>query len=174
MDNKIFTSKPRSMVTVLVRCYDIGSLIAFLAMMGCIMIEVFCRNIIHMPTTWAEEASRFFCVWTVFLGSASAWYRGSHIIIHVLISRLAGRIKLIFQIVIELLTAIFLVSIWFGGLLIMKINYPVKTTALEVSITYFYLGLFLGVTGIIVFHFNAMGETIRQLKGLTAPSGERG
>ena len=66
-------------MTVLVRFYDIGSLIAFLSMMGCIMIEVFSRNIIHMPTTWAEEASRFFCVWTVFLGSASAWYR-SHLL----------------------------------------------------------------------------------------------
>jgi len=67
-----------------------------------------------------------------------------------------------------------LVSVWFGGLLIMKINYPIKTTALEISITYFYLGLFLGVTGIIVFHFNAMGETFRQLKGSTASSGEIG
>ena len=162
------------MVTALVRFYDIGSLIAFLAMMGCIMIEVFSRNIIHLPTTWAEESSRFFCVWTVFLGSASAWYRGSHIVIHVLISRLTGRAKLFLQIVVEILTAIFLVSVWFGALFIMKINYPIKTTALEISITYFYLGLFLGVTGIIVFHFNAMGETIRQLKGSTASSGEKG
>ena len=160
-------------MTVLVRFYDIGSLIAFLSMMGCIMIEVFSRNIIHMPTTWAEEASRFFCVWTVFLGSASAWYRGSHIVIHVLTSRLTGRAKLFLQFIVEILTAIFLASVWFGGLLIMKINYPVKTTALEISITYFYLGLFLGVTGIIVFHFNAMGKTIRQLKGPTALIGEK-
>ena len=162
-------------MTVLLRCYDIGSLITFLGMMGCIMIEVFCRNIIHMPTTWAEEASRFFCVWTVFLGSASAWHRGSHIIIHVLTSRLTGRAKLFLQVFVEILTAIFLVSIWFGALFIMKINYPVKTTALEISITYFYLGLFLGITGIVIFHVNAMGETIRQLKGgATLSSGEKG
>lgn len=161
-------------MAVLVRFYDIGSLVAFLGMMGCIMIEVFCRNIIHMPTTWAEEASRFFCVWTVFLGSASAWYRGSHIVIHVLTSRLTGRAKLFLQIIVEVLTAIFLVSIWFGALLIMKINYPVKTTALEISITYFYLGLFLGITGIVIFHVNAMGGTIRQLKGLPLSSGEKG
>ena len=117
-------------MTTLARFYDIGSLVAFLAMMGCIMIEVFSRNIIYMPTTWAEEASRFFCVWTVFLGSAGAWFRGSHIVIHVLISRLTGRAKLFLQIIVEILTAIFLVSVWFGSLLIMKINYPIKTTAL--------------------------------------------
>ena len=160
-------------MTVLVRFYDIGSLITFLGMMGCIMIEVFSRNIIHLPTTWAEEASRFFCVWTVFLGSASAWYRGSHIVIHVLISRLKGRVKLYLQIIVETLTAVFLISIWFGTLFIMKINYPVKTTALEISITYFYLGLFLGVTGIVVFHMNAMGGTFRHLKAPTLSLGEK-
>ena len=162
------------MLAALVRFYDIGSLVAFLAMMGCIMIEVFSRNIIHMPTTWAEESSRFFCVWTVFLGSASAWYRGSHIVIHVLISRLTGKTKLVLKVIVEILTLIFLVSIWFGALFIMKINYPVKTTALEISITYFYLGLFLGVTGIIIFHFNVMGETFRHLKGTLISSVERG
>ena len=63
------------MVSRLVRFYDIGALAAFLAMMACVLLEVVTRNIIHIPTPWAEESSRFFCVWTVFLGSASAWFR---------------------------------------------------------------------------------------------------
>ena len=138
------------------RFYDWGALIAFCAMMGCILIEVFSRNVIKMPTTWAEESSRLFCVWSVFLGSASAWYRGAHIIIHVLVSRLAGRVKLSLKILVDILTTIFLVAVWIGTLLIMQISYPAKTTALEISISYFYLGLFLGMTGIIIFHFNNM------------------
>ena len=154
-----------SKLKYIVRFYDWGALISFCSMMGCILIEVFSRNVIHMPTTWAEEASRLFCVWSVFLGSASAWFRGAHIIIHVLVSRLTGRVKLSLQTFVDVLTAIFLVSVWFGTIYIMKINYPTKTTALEISISYFYLGLFLGLTGMIIFHINTMIVTIRQMVG---------
>ncbi len=152
----------------LVRFYDWGALISFCAMMGCILIEVVCRNLLQMPTTWAEEASRLFCVWSVFLGSASAWFRGAHIIIQVLITRLSGRAKLSFQIMVDILTAIFLVSVWSGTALIMKISYYQKTTGLQISISYFYLGLFLGLTGMIVFHFNDMIRTFRKGSGAAA------
>ena len=49
----------------LVRFFDTGALICFVAMMGCVILEVFTRNVIHIPTTWAEESSRFFFVWSV-------------------------------------------------------------------------------------------------------------
>jgi TRAP-type C4-dicarboxylate transport system permease small subunit len=146
----------------LVRLYDWGALISFSAMMACILTEVIFRNLLQMPTTWAEEASRLFFIWSVFLGSASAWFRGAHIIIHVLVSRLFGRVKLSFKMAVDVLTAVFLVSIWVGTIFIMQISYHQKTTALEISISYFYLALFLGLTGMIIFHFNDMIGTIRK------------
>ena len=148
---------------ILPRFYDIGALICFCLMMACILIEVVSRNLIHVPTTWAEESSRLFCVWCVFLGAASAWYRGAHIVIHVFIDRLPGRARWSIQALVDVLTAVFLVSVWVGTLYIMKISYPSKTTALEVSISYFYLGLFMGLTGIVIFHVNAMVVNIRKL-----------
>ena len=42
-----------------------------LAMMSCVLLEVVTRNIIHIPTPWAEESSRFFCVWTVLFSGPS-------------------------------------------------------------------------------------------------------
>ena len=152
----------------LVRFYDWGALISFSAMMACILIEVLFRNLLQMPTTWAEESSRLFFIWSVFLGSASAWFRGVHIVIQVLVSRLIGRVKLYLKIAVDVLTAIFLVSIWIGTILIMQISYHQKTTALQISVSYFYLALFLGLTGMIIFHFNDMICTIR--KGLGAPA----
>jgi TRAP-type C4-dicarboxylate transport system permease small subunit len=149
------------MKTIL-RCYDIGALISFCAMMGCILIEVVCRNILHLPTTWAEEASRLFCVWSVFLGSASAWFRKSHIVIDVLPRRLRGRSQLTLRLIIDLLSAIFLIAIWFGTLSIMKVSYPSKTTALEISISYFYLGVFFGLTGMTIFHLVQLKEAAGQ------------
>jgi len=147
----------------LLRFYDIGALICFCAMLACALIEVVSRNVIYLPTTWAEESSRFFCVWTVFLGSASAWFRGSHIVINILPRRLTGRVKLLLQLAIEIITAIFLLAVWFGTFFIMKISYPAKTTALEISISYFYLGFFIGFTGMILFHIDTLRGTVRNL-----------
>ncbi|MBI9083475.1 MAG: TRAP transporter small permease subunit [Desulfobacterales bacterium] len=147
----------------LVRFYDISALVVFAAMMACVLLEVVTRNILHIPTTWAEESSRLFCVWAVFLGSASAWYRNAHIVINIIPRRLSGLPKLALQLFNQTLSAIFILCVWFGTLFIMFIQYPAKTTALEISISFFYLGVFVGVTGIVIFHGQIMKQTISDL-----------
>lgn len=156
---------------ILLKLYDGGALACFLGMMGCVLIEVVARNILQYPTTWAEESSRFFCVWTVFLGSASAWYRGSHILINILPRHLKGRSYYGLKLLLDILCALFLLAVWFGTLSIMIISYPSKTTALEISISYFYLGLFLGCTGMLIFHAQQLTVTVKKfLSREPAPS----
>ncbi len=157
----------------ILRFYDIGALICFCAMMGCILIEVVSRNILHLPTTWAEEASRLFCVWSVFLGSASAWRRKAHIVIDVVLRRLKGRAHLTLRLIVDLLSGIFLVAIWSGTLSIMKISYPSRTTALEISISYFYLGVFVGLTGMIIFHSVQIKEAAAEWINYRPPRKQR-
>jgi TRAP-type C4-dicarboxylate transport system permease small subunit len=40
-------------------------------------------------------------------------------------------------------------------------QYTAKTTALEISISWFYLGLFLGSSGMLIFHLHLMIRTLR-------------
>ncbi len=136
----------------IVRMFDIGALICFVVMMGCVLLEVVTRNIIHMPTTWVEELSRFMCVWTVFLGAASAWFRGTHIAIDVLPRRFSGISQKLLIGSSQILSGIFLLCGWVGSILIMREQYQAKTTALEISISWFYLALFIGFSGMILFH----------------------
>ena len=154
---------------LIVRFFDIGALICFSTMMGLVLLEIFARNVIHFPTTWAQESSRLLLIWTVFLGSASAWYRGSHIVINVVPRRISGRPKLILQLFIQIMTGIFLLSAWGGNLLIMFLNYEGKSTALEISIAYFYLGVFIGLTGMLIFLFPQIAQTLRELKAYQEP-----
>jgi TRAP-type C4-dicarboxylate transport system permease small subunit len=146
----------------LLRFYDGAALCCFFAMMGCVLIEVASRNIFYLATPWAEEASRLFCVWSVFLGAASAWARGSHIVIDIVPRRLRGRTQLALRLFIQIVSGIFIVSIAWGTLSIMKISYPSKTTALEISISYFYLGLCIGLFGILAFHSQIVIRTVAQ------------
>ena len=143
------------------RFFDIGALICFVAMTCCVLLEVVARNIIHFPTTWAEELSRFLCVWTVFLGAAGAWARGSHIVINVLPRRLSGIPKKTLLLFTDALSAVFILCVWVGSIYIMYEQFEAKTTALEISISWFYLALFVGSTGLLVFHARQIVGTIR-------------
>ncbi len=145
----------------LIKAYDIGALFCFCAMMGCVLLEVVARNIVHFPTTWAEELSRFMCVWTVFLGAAAAWARSTHIVINILPRRLKGLPKRILTTMNQGLSGIFILCVWVGAILIMIEQYEAKTTALEISISWFYLGLSIGSTGMLIFHLHLMIRTIR-------------
>ena len=145
----------------LIKVYDMGALICFCAMMGCVLLEVVARNIVHFPTTWAEELSRFMCVWTVFLGAAAAWARNTHIVINILPRRLTGLPQRMLTLMNQTLSGIFILCVWVGAILIMFEQYEAKTTALEVSISWFYLGLFAGSTGMLIFHLHLMIRSIR-------------
>ena len=149
---------------ILVRIFDFTALACFSAMMVCVLTEVVARNIIEVPTTWVEELSRLLFIYTIFIGSASAWFRGSHIIIDILPRRLKPRPQRILKVVTELMTLIFLLCTWGGAIYMMLYNYSATSTALEISISYFYLGLFIGVTGIIIFHIRQIAETVTGFK----------
>mgnify|MGYP001059539533 FL=1 len=155
----------------LVRAYDAGALLCFAAMMACVLLEVVARNIIHFPTTWAEELSRFMCVWTVFLGSAAAWYRGAHIVVNVLPRRLKDRPKKFLMLLIHALSGVFLLCVWVGSIQIMFSQHHVKTSAMEISISWFYLGLFVGSSGMLIFHAQQLLQTIRTDAAAGFPKG---
>lgn len=146
----------------LIRVYDTGALICFCAMMGCVLLEVVARNLLHFPTTWAEELSRFMCVWTVFLGAAAAWARNTHIVIDILPRRLKGQSKRMLTMLNQTLSGIFILCVWAGSIYIIIEQYVAKTTALEISIGWFYLGLLVGASGMLIFHLHQMIRTFRR------------
>ena len=145
---------------------------SFLLMMLCVVIEVFGRNVLTLPTPWAEESSRLFCVWSVFLGTASAWRRGAHIAINVIPRRLSGRMKYALELFVEVLSGLFLAALWCGTLKIMQVSYPAKTTALEISISYFYLALAVGLLGTVIFQADTILQSFRGLLNPPVPQPE--
>jgi TRAP-type C4-dicarboxylate transport system permease small subunit len=106
------------------------------------------------------------CVWCVFLGSASAWARGAHIVINVLPHRLKGVSRKALLVFGQSLSAVFLICVWLGGIQIMVEQHEAKTTALEISISWFYLGLFLGACGMLLFHLQQIVATLRRPAGM--------
>ena len=102
------------------------------------------------------------CVWTVFLGAAGAWARNTHIVIDILPRRLKGLPKRMLTILNQALSGIFILCVWVGSIYIIIEQHEAKTTALEISIGWFYLGLLVGVTGMLIFHLQQMMQTFRK------------
>ena len=74
-----------------------------------------------------------------------------------------GRLLLVVTLLIEIVTVVFLLCVFWGTITIMKSSYDMKATALQISMSYFYLGLLIGSFGMLVYLFEGM---IRNIKGL--------
>ncbi|MDR2088690.1 MAG: TRAP transporter small permease [Clostridiales Family XIII bacterium] len=51
----------------------------FVLMLAMIVIQVFCRYVVHIPLAWAEEFMRFLFITTTFLGAAVCTRTRSHV-----------------------------------------------------------------------------------------------
>jgi TRAP-type C4-dicarboxylate transport system permease small subunit len=141
--------------------FEIGALAAFCGMLLAVLVQVFANYFLALPTEWAEELSRFLCVWTVFLASASAVKKGAHITINVVLRSLSGGARLLVTLFLEIITALFLLCVFWGSISVMGSSYNVLATGLEISMSYFYLGLVVGSFGMLVYLFVGMARTIR-------------
>ena len=51
--------------------------------------QVFCRYILNSSLFWSEELARYMLVWISFLGATTAYYRGMHPGVDLVVSRLS-------------------------------------------------------------------------------------
>ncbi len=80
---------------------------AFFAIGLMLAYEVVARYFFNSPTIWAEELSRFFLVWAVFIASAWLLHKGDHIRVTVV----ADMLPLLVQRVLRILTILFVLVI---------------------------------------------------------------
>jgi TRAP-type C4-dicarboxylate transport system permease small subunit len=95
--------------------------ILFFAIGGMITYEVTARYGFTAPTIWAEELSRFFQIWAVYLAAAYVLRHGKLIRITMLIDRLntRGR-KLAEAFSLLAISAFALIAIWQGLVLVLE------------------------------------------------------
>lgn len=77
--------------------------------------EVVARYFFNAPTIWAEELSRLFLIWAVFLASAGLMGRGEHIRVTALIERAPPAVQRAVDVAVHIFVAIIagLVA-WYG------------------------------------------------------------
>ena len=136
---------------VLARVLEGVAMILMAALIGAIFYSVAARTAFRISVAWSEEVGAGLLAWMVMLGAAAAWARRSHIVIDIVLRRLAPRMRWALSITIELASLLLFVVILKGSLGMMRASGHTSTTALGVSYTWLYLALAVGIGAMILF-----------------------
>ncbi|MCL6614828.1 MAG: TRAP transporter small permease [Firmicutes bacterium] len=89
--------------------------IVVVAMVVVLSLQVLSRYLFNAPLYWSEELARFIFIWSVFLGAAMAFRRGTHMSVDLITgSRLPGRVRaalVLFSKVVVTAFSLFLIQI---------------------------------------------------------------
>ena len=108
---------------IFIRIPHVASGTLFLIAVVLNFVNVIGRYVFGMPVFWAEEALTFTIIWIVFLVVGSITYRGAHLNMDLLYSRMPARLQLIIRIAIALSLVVCAVYTAMQSWAVVKLHY---------------------------------------------------
>jgi TRAP-type C4-dicarboxylate transport system permease small subunit len=137
------------------------------------VLNVILRYCFDFILSWAEEAIMIAFLWSVFLGTVTAFRLDRHVAIDVIVTRLPRRVQGVLYVALDVLVLVLnLYLTYLGALLCMKVG--VKTTyVLKISYVYIDAALvvsfgLMAVLGVVRLVLRAAGryETVNSITQL--------
>ena len=116
----------------------------FFVMVAIGLMQVFHRFVLNSSLSWSEEAQIFGHVWIVFLGIGIAYQRGAHLYIETFCDMLPRKLRVAFDLLVELLWAAFAVSLAVLGYMVSRVAALQESPGLEVPMSYPYYSMVVG------------------------------
>jgi TRAP-type C4-dicarboxylate transport system permease small subunit len=136
-----------------------------ISMVLIIFAQVVTRYVLRVPLSWSEELSRYLFIWVIFLGTAVAVGNKSHIIIDFIIRYLPVRFKVLGDLIVNIIVAVYLAIIIYSSFKLLPIVSGSLTSALQVSYAYVYAALPIsGVITIIYLVDNIINDVSKLRK----------
>jgi len=140
----------KKVIDLLSNAIELIANVCFMGSVLLVVVSVFLRPL-EIASPWADEGACFLFIWTVFLAAAIALKRNTHIRIDVLLVRLPARLKEGFLFFLNILCLIFCLGLLYGVYQIMPVGWVMRSPAMEISMIYFYLPLFIGFAMMVVY-----------------------
>jgi TRAP-type C4-dicarboxylate transport system permease small subunit len=134
-----------------------------------IVTQVISRYFLGHAFTWAEEVSRYLMVWSVFLGAALALRTQSLIALEIIAEKLSIGAKRGLKIIVYFIGLIFFIILFVKGLEIIGNVKFQRSPALQISMSFPYLGIPVGAAALIL---NSIAVLIELIQGKTPPKSE--
>lgn len=117
----------------------IGLLLA--AMVIDVTIQVVFRYIVQDPPVWTEEVARYLFAWEIFLATALAFGRGSHIMVDIIVAAVPLAAKRVLLIVSNLLVLAFLLLLLRYGVTMAQLTSNTFSAGAEINMGLVYASL---------------------------------
>jgi TRAP-type C4-dicarboxylate transport system permease small subunit len=119
-------------------------ILAMAAMTVTVAAQVFMRYALNLSLDWAEEVSRLFFVWAVFLAIPLGVKRGAHVGVALLTDRLPARVRgLLFRAMVALAALLMAVVVWEAAILT-RDQWDEPMSTLDLSVGLFMLPVAVG------------------------------
>jgi TRAP-type C4-dicarboxylate transport system permease small subunit len=122
--------------------YLAGSILAFILVIG--LLQVFNRYFLSISLSWSEELQIFGHVWIAFLGIPIAYRRNAHLYIETLCDKYPPRLRMAFNLMVELMWGSFALALIILGWQVAQIAHLQESPGLEIPMSYPYYGLVIG------------------------------
>ena len=107
-----------------------GTVMTFLVIMNVIL-----RYVFNSGLSWSEEACRFLFIWVTFMGAMLAndsGFHGEHMRLDFVVEMFHGIPRKIIELFSQLIVLMLLVTLFLGGIQVVKSTWPFLTSALEI------------------------------------------
>ena len=149
------------------------SITVLLIMIVVVGLQVFFRYLLNTPLSWTEELARLLQIWLTFLVIGFVVGQREHIEISYFAELFPWKIQVILRTFVDiaiLLFSIFLIS-W--GIKLAILQYPSKSTALELPLTYFSLPFCVSSFFMIIHSIHLVKKDIFDIKNCLSAGNNR-
>ena len=130
------------------------SVAAMIALVVCVVWQVFSRYVLNQPSTLTDELARFLMIWVGLLGAAYTVGAQRHLAIDLLTMTLSPRRQALFSVIINLLILLFAGAVIVTGgvkLIAKTLSTAQVSAAMQIPMGYVYL--ILPLTGIMMMFY---------------------
>jgi TRAP-type C4-dicarboxylate transport system permease small subunit len=105
-----------SIYKVIKNIYDNIATAMFVAVIGCVLLQIFARYVIRISIPWTEELARYMLVINAFLGTVIAFRKGGHLGAYFLRDKATGRVRGLVYTFNSIIVLCVLCLLFFGAL----------------------------------------------------------
>lgn len=123
----------------------------FSSMFFAVAIQIFFRYVLNRPLTWPSELAIYSFIYVIYVGSALAARRGSHVVFDIIFRKFPSKAQSLLNVITNIFLIVVLLSTFPGGISYIKSIGSVRSSALGIPWTFILISLLIGMA-LIVFH----------------------